>query len=92
MGPSGVGKTTLMYKYCKSDQIVQQTIGVDFQIKYIQKYFPKAKDPSKVSIEMCIKKVSLGFQNFDMGYGWRRKISVDNLELYSSTTCNTFGI
>ena len=48
MGASGVGKTTLINKFCQRIGDNLPTIGVDFQIKYMTKIFPKAKNSCRV--------------------------------------------
>jgi len=42
MGAQGVGKTTLINKFCQRVGDDLPTIGVDFQIKYMKKICPKA--------------------------------------------------
>ena len=48
MGASGIGKTSLINKLCQRIGDNLPTIGVDFQIKYMKKIFPKAKNSCRV--------------------------------------------
>jgi hypothetical protein len=88
MGESGVGKTTLINKFCQRIGDNLPTIGVDFQIKYMTKIFPKAKNSCRVRRLIVY---ILDYQTSDLGYRWKRKFS-PNHSLVIHTVYSLYNI